>query len=429
MLLFSVTVSKRLQYICKFIFEEQWGMAFTLTTDSQKFAEHSGPKINYSNIDMGAQVFTISNHSLLFQQNRVAQPIECFDFMGTKAFFKTEANSHFGFDVLAASFYLLSRYEEYLPHQKDSYGRFAHENSLAFKEGFLHQPIINQWLKLFAAAVQKHFPAIVITTPAFRFLPTYDIDIAWSYRHKGLLRNLGGFFKKPDVKRWLVLLGLQPDPFDCYDYLHQLHSRFGLQPVYFFLVAASRSQYDKNISPYAHAQWQLMKRHAKKYRTGLHPSWQSNFNAKLIAKEKKILETATAMQINRSRQHYIKMELPQTYRRLLAAGITHDYSMGYGSINGFRASVASPFYWYNLEEETATSLIIHPFCFMDANAFYEQKQDAAQSLLELMQYYRECKNVNGELITIFHNSFLGTDPLYSGWKEMYEQFLENLLIS
>ena len=66
--------------------------------------------------------------------------------------------------------------------------------------------------------------------------------------------------------------------------------------------------------------------------------------------------------------------------------MTDDYSMGYGSINGFRASVASSFYWYDLEKERQTNLRIHPFCFMDANSFYEQRQDPQQTFEELIHY-------------------------------------------
>ena len=112
-------------------------------------------------------------------------------------------------------------------------------------------------------------------------------------------------------------------------------------------------------------------------------------------REKKVLETAANTAINSSRQHYIKFSLPETFERLIEAGIENDYSMGYGSINGFRASFASSFNWYDLKTETITSLKIHPFCFMDANSFYEQKQDAEQSYTELMHYLDECKKLNG----------------------------------
>jgi hypothetical protein len=115
--------------------------------------------------------------------------------------------------------------------------------------------------------------------------------------------------------------------------------------------------------------------------------------------------------------------LPETYEQLIDAGITQEYSMGYGSINGFRASVAAPFFWYNLAKENTTPLRIFPFCWMDANSFYEQQQDANTSLSELKYYLQECQAVNGQMITIVHNNFLGTDLLFKGWRAMYEQFI------
>lgn len=426
MLIFSKTSTSRLQYICKFIFGEQLGIGFSLTIDSEGFAKHEGPKINYSDVNLaGDDIFVLKNHGLLFEKNIKAQAVDCFETGGYKAFFRS-AGSDFGFDIFAASFYLMSRYEEYLPHQKDMYGRYAHENALAFKEDFVNSPVINKWIADFGNTLKQKFPSLNIKTPAFKFTPTYDIDIAWSYRNKGLLRNVGGFLKSPSLGRLGVLMGIKKDPYDCYDFLHELHQQNRLDPIYFFLVATSRGQYDKNISPYDHSMWQLMKQHAKQYRIGLHPSWKSNEKHSLLAKEKKILETAGNIPVTRSRQHYINLALPETYERLIEAGITDDYSMGYGSINGFRASVASVFSWYNLATESTTALRIHPFCFMDANSFYEQKQNASDSLQELIGYYHQCKNANAELVTIFHNNFLGTGHLFEGWKEMYSSFIAQL---
>jgi hypothetical protein len=374
---------------------------------------------------MEVPVFTLKNHPLLFEKTIREQLIECFPYQDHKAFFKT-APCDFPFDIFAAAFYLLSRYEEYLSHKEDMYGRYAHENSLAHKENFLQIPLLNFWIKDFAAALAKRFPTLNIKFRPFKYTATYDIDIAWSYKRKGILRNLGGFLKSPSLERAAVLTGLREDPFDCYEFLRDLHNRFKLDPIYFFLVASSRSKYDKNISPYNHSMWQLIKRHAKKYRTGLHPSWKSHENISILKKEKKILETAGDTAIAISRQHYIRFSLPVTFERLIETGISDDFSMGYGSINGFRASVASSFYWYNLKAEAVTPLRLHPFCFMDANSFYEQGQTAAGSWEELMHYYQVCQSANGELITIFHNNFLGEARKFEGWKELYVKFISQL---
>ena len=152
----------------------------------------------------------LQNTELLFEKAYKEQTIECFEINDYKAFFKTEGD--FPFDIFAASFYLLSRYEEYLPHKKDMYGRYAHENSLAFREGFLQLPLINIWIEDFKNCLQLKFPSltthlpIAIGTP-FTFLPTYDIDEAYSYKYKQWWRTMGGLLKSivnGRMVKWLL---------------------------------------------------------------------------------------------------------------------------------------------------------------------------------------------------------------------------------
>jgi len=426
-LIYSHTSSLRLQYSCSFIFKELLGLNCTITIDSEEFKNHEGVCINYSSSAIKDKEFKLENSSLLFETEIKEQQISCFKTNGHKAFFKT-GNSDFSFDIFAATFYLISRYEEYLPHTKDMYGRYAHENSLAFKENFLQLPLINIWANDFIAAIKQKFPPANYQYKAqysiFRFKPTYDIDIAYCYKHKGLLRNIGGFLKTPSVERIKVLAGLQKDPFDAYKWLHELHQQNKLRPVYFFLVAQKNGQYDKHILPDTDIMWKLVKQHAKNYTVGIHPSWQSGDTPSLLKKEKDYLTQMAEKEISGSRQHYIRFNLPEGYQKLIEAGVTDEYSMGYGSINGFRASVASSFFWYDLQSEQQTDLRIHPFCFMDANSFYEQHFSAEQAYEELLHYYAVCKEVNGTLITIWHNNFLGTTKEFEGWKEMYEAFIK-----
>ena len=396
------------------------GVEFAITSDQEAFNNFEGVKINYGS--KTGNDFTVPCSGLLFESNIYSQHIDCFNHHGNKAFFKG-TDEDFPFDLFSATFYLLSRYEEYVPHAKDLYGRYAHEDSLAFSEDFLNLPLINIWVNDFVKVIQEKFPSFTIHYSPFTFLPTYDIDIAYTYKQKGLLRNAGGFLKSPSIERIKVLTGLQKDPFDTYDWLDALHQQYQLKPIYFFLVAQKHGLYDKNILPHKAALKQLIKRHAAKYSIGIHPSWQSGDNFLLMKQEKKLLQDIIEQPVIQSRQHYIRFSLPHGYRRLIEAGITDDYSMGYGSINGFRASVASSFFWYDLETDKPTNLRIHPFCFMEANSFYEQHATPQEAYKELVHYYKVCKEVNGMFISIWHNNFFGTDKHFAGWKEVYEKFI------
>jgi hypothetical protein len=437
-IVFSNTITPRLQYILDFIGKEINGEPFRVFTNAIDFRNYNGPKINYSNARITGEEFFLRPHAILFENKIQLQTIDCFNVNGNKAFFKTEGD--FPFDVFAATFYLLSRYEEYLPHRKDMYGRYAHENSLAFKENFLHLPLVNLWLdELKKNLKEKYSPKESLgTTPSvqhsvFKFIPTYDIDIAYSYKHKGLWRNAGGMLK--DIvngqwsmvnKRWKILRGKDSDPYDAYNWMDKMHEQYQLKPYYFFHVGARTGKYDKNISLSRKAMQQLIQHHFYRYPVGIHPSWSSGDAPGLLGKEIQSLEKISGGNIYSSRQHYIRFELPHTYRRLIDAGIKFEFSMGYGSINGFRASVASSFYWYDLEKETQTQLQLFPFCFMEANSFYEQEFSPRQALEELRHYYRITKSVHGLLITIWHNNFLGTDRKLAGWREVYEKFIQEI---
>ena len=284
-LIYAANTSSRLQYACSFIFKEQMQIDFDITADIEKFKQYGGVKINYSDTLLADNEYRIGNVSLLFENYIQPQVPACFETNGYKAFFKTEG-ADFSFDIFAAIFYLLSRYEEYLPHEIDTYGRYAHENSIVFKEEFLNIPLINIWIKNLTSSIKEKYSMFNAQFSLFNFLPTYDIDIAYSYKYKGLLRNTGSFLKSPSSERIKVMAGLQRDPFDAYDWLDELHKKKNIQPLYFFLAAQKNGEYDKNILPHTFGFLRLVKHHADKYETGIHPSWQSGDNFLLLKQEK-----------------------------------------------------------------------------------------------------------------------------------------------
>lgn len=431
MLILTHNITPRLQYVANFFAKELCNEEAILTTNQQEYLRYAGIKINYTNQQQENDRCQIKPHTLLFEEGLRPQVTEVFQINSYPAFFKTEGS--FGFDVLAASFYLLSRYEEYLPHTKDEYGRFAHTDSLAYKNDFLSIPLVNIWLGEVKRFLQIAFPDSPFASSAFQFIPTYDIDHAYAFKYRSSGMHWGGILKdiitgnfKRAAQRKRVAAGKEKDPFDAYDWMDELHSSYELKPIYFFLLAQKNKGYDKNILPATTGLQALIKQLAVKYDLGIHPSWQSGDDETLLKQEKDLLEQMINKPVVQNRQHYIRMTLPHTYRQLLAEGITEDYSMGYGSINGFRASLASPYCWYDVEKEEQTNLLLYPFCFMDANSFYEQKQTAEETGKELQHYYEQIKKVNGTFITLWHNNFLGSDTMFKGWKEVYEAMVKKI---
>jgi hypothetical protein len=422
MLVYTPHITPRISYIIQLL-NERWQIEVAVTDDLELFQQSNDVKIVYAEQRIDDSSFFLQSIGLLLQHDIRKQHITCFDWSDSKAFFQTHDN--FGFDIFSAIFYLISRYEEYLEYEPDEYGRYAHWNSIAWKEGFLHQPIIDVWLMKLEAKLKEYNSSLITHHSSFRFLPTYDIDIAWSYKHKGWVRSIAAAIFQPSTitKRLRVFSGKEKDPFDSYDWLQQLHEQYALEPIYFFLLAQRNSEYDKNISPKKTALQQLISSTAAKATVALHPSTQSTVNESLLKEEKETLQHISRKSITAIRNHYIQFHLPHSYRTLIANGFKDEYSMGYGTVNGFRASTSHSFLWYDLEKEEATALRVHPFAYMEANSFYELHQTPEEALEEMKKLSSEVKKVSGTFITIFHNHMLGIDPMFKGWREMYENFI------
>ena len=256
MLIYSPELSPRLNYILELILGQLLGISYRTTNIKEEFIYHEGPRLNYSMDAIPGAPF-LKASGLLYErtisiQNDAREPV--FKWHDMPVFYPAGEPSIIPFDLFAASFYLVSRYEEYLPYEADEHNRFHSGACMAFHEGFLDQPLINQWARQFGEELLKAFPGqIEIHHPEYQFLPTIDIDNAWAFLHKGLWRSMGALLRTGQSMeernyRYQVFTGKQPDPYDQYDMIIQLMKKHQLNPVFFFLVGPL-GPFDRNVSP------------------------------------------------------------------------------------------------------------------------------------------------------------------------------------
>lgn len=430
LLLYTERASPRFRYVAEILFRHLLPCSYRLTTDAGEWLRHQGPRLQYGGRRLHASAVFIPAGALLQETGLHSLSPTVFRYDGLPAFFREETpDTDFPFDLPAVFFYLLSRYEEYLPFRPDEHGRFPATQSLAFREGFLEQPLINQWSRRLEQSLMRRFPAWKPAPAVYSFQPTYDVDLAWAYRHRGLLRQAGGALRdgwagrrRELLRRVQVLLGRCHDPFFTFDELDRLHDRFQLRPRYFFLLA-DPGPYDRNIRPDHPAMVALIRSLDRRYELGIHPSYRSNSEERALRQEIGRLQAITGRPVYAGRQHYLKVHLPTTYRRLLAAGLRTDYSMGYADRPGFRAGIATPFPWYDLERETSTELMLHPFQVMDVtlkNYLGLTPQEAKAFLPPLIEPIRQC---GGTFTTLWHNSSFSPIDGWDGWREVYEQLI------
>lgn len=420
---YSAANNNRLKFTLDWLLKERLQLDYRITGNEQEPALISYGKPLPNTI-------SIPDNGLLWQSGK--QP--CDVASGTwntlpTLFATTEGNCTLPFDLFSAIFFLLSRYEEYYPYKPDKHERYPPSESILYKNDLLLRPIADEWVYAFRKLLQQAFGHNIEPTH-FLFQPTYDIDMAYSHLHKGVGRIVGAYMRallKGELRqiseRTQVLKNKQKDPFDSFRWLRQLHREYDIKPQYFVLCAFKTTAFDKNIHPQHPAMMRVIKNLARDNALGIHPSYYSASDD-MVNKEKQMLEQVSGHKVHISRQHYIRLKMPDTYRLLMQNNILEDYSMGYGAHLGFRAGTGNSFFWYDLENDAVTTLRIHPFCFMDTTAHYEAKLSVSEAFAQLNAMSKILEKTGSTLTTIFHNFSLGTSNEWKGWRQAYEHFLQ-----
>jgi hypothetical protein len=427
-LIYTDELNPRFEYISRLIFTTILQNEVSFTVKSSEFLKSELPKLNYSYEKFGNE-FYIKPHRFLHCKALIQPNIQPVWYNGEKYFFESSKDSDLPFDPLSASFYLVTRYEEYLEFEKGKYNRFQAKESILEKYGLLKKPVVNIWARLLGEKLKERFPEIQIPEPKFHFLPTIDVDNAWAFLNKGFLRTLGSLARSAikgnffEVnKRLKVLRGTEIDPFDTFCYLDEIF-KGNEDKVLFFILLGDYKRYDKNISWKNKPLQKLIRKTDEKYTVGIHPSYSSSKKKgknKLIS-ELDRLKKITGSEVKKSRQHFLRLKFPRTYRRLINVGILEDYTMGYASKTGFRAGICSPYFFYDVKREAVTTLKIIPFQIMDVTLRHYLNLEPEEAFAEIEALMKEVKKVGGTFSAIWHNETVTDTDEWIGYREVFEK--------
>ncbi|MCB4807731.1 polysaccharide deacetylase family protein [Tamlana sp. 62-3] len=428
LLVYTHKITPRLKYVFKHVCTRILKVQVSFTTKIEDFIAHDSLKMSYTKQPLSNEFF-IKSHDILFEQGLSDVEINVQDWENTKCFFPNGEKSALPFDIFAASFYLLSRYEEYLPHVKDAYGRFPSSESLAFNSGFLQQPVIDIWAYKFKNALQEQFADYNFLERKYRIKPVIDVPTAYNYMAKGIVRTIGGTIRdllhfrfKSLYERFAVLIGFRHDPFDTFKYIinRQRYSKYKFQ---FFFLLGDYSTFDKSISVNNKKFVSLIKHVADYCLVGIKVSYFALNDLRLLKKEKLRMEDILNTALQASRQSFSKLNLPESYRNLIELEINEDYTMGYVNTIGFRAGTCTPFLFYDLDYEIQTPLLINAYHLMDyALLKHKSLLDKKQVLNQIIN---EVKQVNGEFVAVFHNYTFTDEPRWRGFKELFNLILDS----
>lgn len=417
----------RLSYVLNEVVAGLLGWSYECTSSEAVFAAWPGPKCSYGREAPAHSPVHFAAADLLWEAGPRVRPLSTFTLAGDlPGLFPVLPGGAMPYDPLAAIFFLLSRYEEYLPFTPDGHGRFPAHQSWAYRAACLDQPVAVYWARQWAACLRAAFPRLPQSPRSYRFVPTYDLDKPWAVARpgaRGLARaalDLGLGRSALNELRGRVWHGREADPFFTFPWLEALHRRTGLPARMFFLVSDGLNRYDINPATWRGDYRRLIRGLREWAEPGLHPSYRAGEKLRRLTRERRRLEQLLGEPVLHSRQHFLRFTLPVTYRLLLEAGLRTDHGMGFADAVGYRAGTSEPFRWYDLEREQPTELEIRPFVAMDVTLrrYLALGPERAAELLADLQDRSRRDGLTFQ--TLWHNSSFSPYHGWAGWREVYE---------
>lgn len=429
LLVYTHKITPRLRYTFNHLCKRILGLEVRFTSKVEDFIAHDSLKMSYTKQPLSSELFVRSN-DILFEQGLSDIEIKVQQWDNTKAFFSAGERSDLPYDIFAASFYLLSRYEEYLPHVKDEYGRFMANESLAYKNRFLNQPVVDIWAYKLKSKLKERFPDYQFPDRVYKLKPVIDVPMAFYFKQKGLLRTIGGtlndilrFRFRQLYQRYLVIMGFKRDPYDTFKWIITKQKQSDYKFLVLFLIG-DYSTYDKNINSSKKEFISLIKSVSDYCEVGLKASYFSLDKIEILKREKIKIEGIINTELKAVRNSFSKLNLPSSYRNFIELDIFNDYSMGYVDTLGFRAGTCTPFQFYDLDYEVQTPLRINPYHVLDFGLLkYASQLDKSEHLIKLIE---EVKAVNGTFIPVFHNYSFSNIERWKGFKELFNMILESV---
>lgn len=424
---FPYKETARLKYVAEHLFCNILGVLFEVSNDKEIFVQYTGIKLNYSEENNLGGIHIIPEGLLSEKGIQEKKELKVSVWKDLFVFFSKEKGD-IPFDIFAASFYLLTLYEEYFPKQLDEHGRFSHTESLLFRNGCLEIPVIDRW----AYFLKEEFEKAGYNTRDFQLrryqsVSTYDIDHPFIYRNKGLIKNLGGALKdlfKGDLKavkdRSLVQLHIKEDPYlKALVVINEVQEKLN-KPYYLFILLGDRGKYGITTLYSPQRCYKYIKT-LKLATIGLHPSYKTYRNLKQLMKEKMELESILDQKVNISRQHFLRMINPETFQELNLAKIKEDFTLSFAHVSGFRSGTAIPYYFYDIWKEEKVPLLIRPTVMMDSTLIIHQKLNPIEALNKMKKLIDECKKSGGDYLSLWHNSNLAYSPQKNPWISVFIQ--------
>ena len=337
-------------------------------------------------------------------------------------------------DIFSASFFMLTRWEEYANKNRDNHNRFPAYESLAYKQGFLDRAIVNEYVEWLKQELLRLDSSLKFKEREFELILTHDVDaplLHSSFMHH-IKASILDIVQRKSIKLFInrnvdylkIKLFNKQDPFDTFDYIMSLSEKVGLKS-YFFFMAKGTSSYDNMYKSSDKFIKKLIKNIKKRgHFIGIHPTYNAYNNPAQFKKEKEELERSFNTKISFGREHYLRFEVPTTWQIWEDNNMEWDSTLSYADKEGFRCGVCYPYSAFNILTRKKLKLKERPLIVMEGSfATYQANVSPVEMKKKIEGLMEQVKRYNGEFVLLWHNSSFNTDD-WKKYKMVYESIVK-----
>lgn len=345
---------------------------------------------------------------------------------GDLACTENEREMHLSVDIISSTFFMLTRWEEYINTARDAHQRFSAKDSIAYKYGFLERPVVNEYVELLWALLKKIGCTQTRKKWDYKLVPTHDVDRPFLFNSTiRNIRSLGGFVKRGrirELKDFIYHYIKKDDPWDTHDRLMDLSEKENAKSHFFFLPKGKnrhdgRYEFDE---PKVVALINKIKKRG--HYIGLHPSYDAYNDPVLFQEEKNKLEEAVGQEVLTGRQHYLRFSVPDTWKIWNDAGMEWDSTMSYADHVGFRCGVCYPFPVFDIKSRKKLNLKERPLIAMEASLVGYEGLEISEAQKKIEKLKEQVRKYNGEFVFLYHNSAFFENQYHKIADQLLNQF-------
>ncbi|RJE71715.1 polysaccharide deacetylase family protein [Reichenbachiella sp. MSK19-1] len=344
-----------------------------------------------------------------------------------------------GLDIFGSSFFMLTRYEEVIKTDRDHHNRFPAWASLAYQEGFLERPIVDEYVEVLWCCMSYLWPNLDRKAHHHKINVSCDVD--WPFTpafssFAGMVKRLGKniFFNQnsiiADIRNFNQhrLGSYTNDPFYTFDFLLDEYEKNSLTGTFYFIAGHSAGKMDGVYSVFDKNIHRLIEKiYSRGHEIGLHPSYNSYNNLRVLSTELENLSQAvktvdSSINIKKSRQHFLRQDINETFFLLSEIGIKQDSSLGYADHIGFRSGTSKKYSLFDINKRKELNLIESPLHVMEVTMLDKQymNMNYETALAKAKSVKEYCEKYNGTFSFLWHNNnFYNEDDF-----KLFSQILE-----